>query len=122
LCHPEVLTTKPRSKINTDLTTIDTVVTPDELNLSEGLVETLVDKIFVYKAKEAENTGTNAVERMRKWKATPKQHIQSHDKHITAGLLAAAGRFMLGEDIRNYVQERANEKEQQQYEKRLQKK
>jgi hypothetical protein len=122
LCHPEVLTTKPGSKKNTDLTTIDTVVTPDELNLSKGLVETLFDKIFVYRAKEAENTGTNAVERMRKWKATAKQHIQSHDKHITAGLLAAAGRFKLGEDIRNYVQERANEKEQQQYEKRLQKK
>jgi hypothetical protein len=86
------------------------------------LAGTLVDKIFVYKTKEADNSGTNAVERMRKKKATAEQHIQSHDKRITAGLLAAAGRFQLGEEIRNYIQERANEKEQQQYEKRLQKK
>jgi hypothetical protein len=122
LCHPEVLTTKPGFKNNTDATTLETTITPDELNLSEGLAGTLVDKIFVYKSKEADNTGINAVERMRKRKATAEQHIQSHDKRITAGLLAAAGRFQLGEDIRNFIQERANEKEQQQYEKHLQKK
>jgi hypothetical protein len=28
-----------------------------------------VDKIFVHKAKEAENTGSNAIEQMNKWKA-----------------------------------------------------
>ena len=122
MCHPEVLTTKPGFTKNTDVSTFDTNVCPDELNLSEGLAGTLADKIFVYKTKEADNSGTNAVERMRKRKATAEQHIQSHDKHITAGLLAAAGRFQLGEEIRNYIQERANEKEQQQYEKRLQKK
>ena len=111
LCHPEVLTTKPGCMKNTDVSTFDINICPDELNLSEGLAGTLVDKIFVYKTKEADNSGTNAVERMRKRKATAEQHIQSHDKRITAGLLAAAGRFQLGEEIRNYIQERANEKE-----------
>jgi hypothetical protein len=70
LCHPEELTTKPGFKRNTDVGTLDTNICPEELNLSKGLAGTLVDKIFVYKTKEANNTGTNSVERMRKWKVT----------------------------------------------------
>ncbi len=101
----------PDCKKNRDVSTLDTNVCPDELYLSEGLAGTLVDKIFVYETKEANNSGTNAVERMRKRKATAEQHVQSHDNRITAGLLVAAGRFQLGEEIRNYIQERANEKE-----------
>jgi len=122
LCHPEVLATKPGFAKKTDMNTLDTNVKPEELNLSKGLSGTLVDKICLYKTKESENSGTNAVERMRKRKATAEQHLKSHDKRITAGLIAAAGKFHLGEDIRDYIRERANEKERQQNEKQLQKK
>ena len=89
---------------------LDSQVAPEELNLSEGLVGSLVDKIYVHKAKEAENGGSNAVERMRKRKATAEENLRSHDKRITAGLLAAAGKYHLSADIRDFVQERVNER------------
>ena len=45
-----------------------------------------------------------------------------HDKRVTAGLLASAGKFHLSEDVRNLIQERVNAKEQREYDKQLQKK
>jgi hypothetical protein len=72
----------------------------------------LADKIFVHKAKEAENSGSNAVEQMHKRKATAEENLRSHNKWITAGLLAAAGRYQLSEDICDCVQERVNAREQ----------
>ncbi len=107
LCHPEVLTSKPgycTKKKGIDA--LDSQVAPDELSLSEGLVGSLVDKIYVHKAKEAENSGSNAVEWMRKQKATAEENFRSHNKGITAGLLAAAGRYHLSEDIHDCEQER----------------
>jgi hypothetical protein len=59
---------------------------------------------------------------MKKRKATAEANLRSHDKRITAGLLAAAGRYHLSEDIRDHVQERANAKEQMEYDKQLKKK
>ncbi len=70
-------------------------VTLDELNLSEGLSRTLVDRIFVHKSREAENTGNNAVYQMKKWKVTAEANLHSHDKCIKAGLLAAARKYHL---------------------------
>ncbi len=65
-CHPEVVATNlSEFKKNTAVTTLDTTITPYELNLSEGLVGTMINKIFVYKTKEADNFGVNMVERMR---------------------------------------------------------
>jgi hypothetical protein len=63
LCHPEVLTSKPGSTTNkTELSALQSKVMPEQLNLTDGLTGTLVDKIFVHKAKESENTGNNAIE------------------------------------------------------------
>ncbi len=63
LLHPEVLTLKLGYCNNgTELSTLSLNVTPEELNLSQGLAGTFVDKIYVHKAKEAELSGANAVE------------------------------------------------------------
>jgi hypothetical protein len=51
-----------------------------------------------------------------------KKNLQANDKHIMVGLLAAAGKFQLSEDIHDYVRVRVNEKENHEYEKQLQKK
>ena len=59
---------------------------------------------------------------MRKRKATAEQHLRFHDKRVTAGLLASAGKFHLSEDVRDLIQERVNAKEQREYDKQLQKK
>jgi len=123
LLHPEVLTSKPGYRNNgTELSTLDSNVTPEELNLSQGLAGTLVDKIYVHKAKEAELSGANAVDRVKKRKATAEDNLRSHDKRVTAGLIAAAGKFRLSEDIRDYVRERVQEKENREYSRQVQKK
>jgi hypothetical protein len=123
LLHPEVLTSKPGYSCDKPAADgLTSQVTPDELNLSEGLAGTLVDRIFIHKSREAGNTGNNAVDQMKKRKATAEANLRSHDKRITAGLLAAAGRYHLSEDIRDHVQERANAKEQMEYDKQLKKK
>jgi tRNA G46 methylase TrmB len=59
---------------------------------------------------------------MRKRKATAEESICSHNKRITAGLLAAAGKFCLSADVRDYVRERAQEKEANEYSRQLQRK
>ncbi len=46
----------------------------------------------------------------------------SYGKHITAGLLTAAGKFHLSDDVCNYVQERVNEKEKCEHNRQLHKK
>ncbi len=123
LLHPEVLTSKPGySTEQKGVDELDSQVAPEELNLSEGLVGSLVDKIYVHKAKEAENGGSNAVEWMRKRKATAEENLRSHDKRITAGLLAATGKYHLSTDIRDFVQKRVNAKELSEYNRRLKKK
>ncbi len=67
LLHPEVLTSKPGYHNNgTELSMLDSNVTPEELNLSQGLAGTLVDKICIYKAKEGELSDANAVDRVKK--------------------------------------------------------
>ena len=105
LCHPEVLASKPDNKKKTEVDLLDFKVAPDNLNLTEGLAGTLVEKIVIHKSKEAELTGSNAVEQMRKRKATAEEGICSHNKRITAGLLAAAGKFRLSAVVRDYVRE-----------------
>ena len=115
---PPTLVTKNDSEVEI----LNSQVAPESLNLSEGLAGTLVERIVLHKTKEAEQSGSNAVERMRKRKATAEENLRSHDKRITAGLLAAAGKFRLAEDVRDYVRERVNEREEREYNRQLQKK
>jgi len=123
LLHPEVLTSKPGYRNNgTELSTLNSNVTPEELNLSQGLAGTLVDKIFVHKAEEAELSGANAVDRVKKRKATAEENLKLHDKRVTAGLIAAAGKDRLSENIRDYVRERVQEKEHRECSRQVQKK
>jgi hypothetical protein len=120
LCRPEVLASKPDNKKKTDVDLLDSKVAPDDLNLTEGLAGTLVERIVIHKSKETELTGSNAVERMRKRKAAAEESIRSHNKRITAGLLAAAGKFCLSADVRDYVRAGAQEKEANEYSRQLQ--
>ncbi len=53
-----------------------------------------MDKIYIHKAKEAQLSGSNVIKAVKKWKATAGGTLRSHDKCITAGLLATAGSFL----------------------------
>ncbi len=104
LCHPEIATSHNGST-HSSLPT--STVPAEELNLSQGLSGTLVDRIVVHKNREATD-GDDALEQMRKRKATAEEQIKSQNKRMTAGLLASSGHFHLSVDVRDYVQEKAN--------------
>ncbi len=82
-------------------------VDPEDLILSDGLVAMLVDKIVLYKSKEIARSGSNAADQQKKRKATAEEHLRAQENRITAGLLAAAGKFQLSEDVCSYVQKKS---------------
>ncbi len=101
LLHPEILATKQGAKKEGLTTGLQMNVAPEDLNLSEGLSAMLVERIVDYKVKEASRNGVGADEQRRKRKATAKKRLRSHDKRILSCLLAAAGHFHLGAEVRD---------------------
>ncbi len=85
LNHPEIITSKPGNTHQSALDLIESQVQPDQLNLSGGLATMMVDRIVVHKMKEANHSGINAADHLRKRKATAEANIASQEKQITAG-------------------------------------
>ena len=100
-------------------TSCNTDVKPEELNFGSGLAATLVEKIVLHKNKEGACSGENALENLRKRKATAEENLKAQDKRITAGLLAAAGKFHLSEDVRDYVKQKTANAQQKEYTKKM---
>jgi hypothetical protein len=121
LLHPKILTSKPGAKIQGLLSEMISSAAPEEVNLSDGLAAMLVDRIVLYKNKEALN-GVGAYEQRQKRKAIAEERLRSHDKRISAGLLASAGHFYLGTDVRNYVQQRVDAAKEKKYNAHLRRK
>jgi hypothetical protein len=122
LLHPEILATKHGAKEKELTTGLETNVALEDLNLSEGLAATLVERIVDYKVKEASRNGVGADEQRRKRKATAEERLRSQDKRISSGLLAAAGHFHLGAEVRDQVQQRADAAKEREYNASLKKK
>ncbi len=55
----------------------------------------------MYKNDESHHNGTDADENRRKQKATAEERLSSQEKHVLAGLLAAAGCYQLNSDVRD---------------------
>jgi len=108
LLHPEIQATKHGTTGKPHTLALKTTAAPEDLNLSDGLSATLIDKIVLYKNREANRNGTNADEQRRKRKETAEERLRSHDKRISAGLLASAGHFHLGSDVRDHIQQRVD--------------
>jgi len=77
LLHPEILTSNGTSSggIPEPLTGLQSSVNPEELNLSDGLAATLVEKIVLHKNRESQLTGADAAETRRKRKATAEERL-----------------------------------------------
>jgi hypothetical protein len=82
LLNPEILATKHGMNNNELTSDLVTNVPPTELNLTEGLAATLVDRIVDYKIKEASRNGATAEDQRRKRKATAEECLQSQDKEF----------------------------------------
>ena len=119
LTHPEILASKPGYNKESALSTLKMEVVPEDLNLSDGLVAMLVDKIILHKNQEGARSGSNAADQQKKRKATAEENLRAQDKRITAGLLAAAGKFQLSEEVRNYVQQKSANAQHKEYAKKL---
>jgi len=122
LQHPEILSTK--NGASQKGLTIDSrsCAAPEELNLSDGLAATLIDRIVLYKNKEANRNGADADEQRQKRRVTAEERLRCHDKRISAGLLASAGRFHLGAEVRDHVQQRADAAKEKEYNTQVRKK
>jgi hypothetical protein len=101
LLHPEIVASKPSAKENSSGTSNgpSSLLLPSELNISEGLADTLVDHIVFESNREAATRGSNVAEITKKQKETAAKKLENHEKRCTAGLLASDGRFHLGEDV-----------------------
>jgi len=117
LLHPEILTSK-YGATTTEGQKVSTDVDPEQLNFTGGIAGTLVDRIVLYKNREARLNGSDADEIRRKRKATAEEKINAQEKRLSAGILAAAGRYQLDSNVRDYVKAKAMavvEKERERY-------
>ena len=92
LLHPEI------SGENRNAVTLSSDVSPEELNLTQGLSGTLTNKIVMFRNREVARTGENAAEVLRQRKKTAQDAI-AQGRRLTAGLHVAAGNFTIGEEI-----------------------
>ena len=82
LLHPEIQATKHGTTGKPHTLALETTAAPEDLNLSDGLAATLIDRIVLYKNGEANQNGTDADEQRRKHKETAEERLQSQDKQI----------------------------------------
>jgi hypothetical protein len=74
-----------------------------DLNLSGGLAGTLIDHVANEKNKE--NRAITFDEVHDKCHATARQSLENHEKRCSTGLIAAARRFGLDENVLAYVRQ-----------------
>jgi hypothetical protein len=72
---------------------------PSELNLTNGLSGTLIDRIVLQSNKESSTSGTSVAEMLAKRQEKARQQLENHEKRCSAGLIAGAGMFKLNEEI-----------------------
>jgi len=100
LLHPEISCTNTASPpvITAQSSLTTSTVAPEELNLSEGLAGTVINRIVAAVNKDARVNQAPA-EAFAKRKASAKEAFIKHESRITAGRLASAGKFSLDSDV-----------------------
>ena len=68
------------------------------LNLSQGIISTLVDQVAQYRNREDARNGINLDKLARQRKETVLR-ANASNKRYTAGLCVAAGRYLLGPEV-----------------------
>jgi len=76
---------------------------PSELNLTNGLSGTLIDRIVLQSNKESSTSGTSVAEMLAKRQEKARQQLENHEKRCSAGLIAGAGMFKLNEEILGFA-------------------
>jgi hypothetical protein len=101
LLHPEIMASKPASSDETPeiLNALTSSLPASELNLTEGLAGTLVQRIVIETNKEAHLKGMSIADSTKKRHETAKKNLENHEKRCTAGLLASSGQFSLGLEV-----------------------
>lgn len=71
---------------------------PEDVNISEGLAGTLVDRLVAHRNEHDRCNGVNRVDVQAKQRKTAQTAIENNKK-LTAGLIVCAGTCRLGQDI-----------------------
>jgi hypothetical protein len=106
LLHPEISASNPDNDGSSGDQQNKMMVSnlhPRELNLTEGLSGTLIDRIVLHSNKESRTSGKSVAEVMIKRKENARKQLENHEKRCSAGLIAGAGMFKLNEDILGFV-------------------
>ena len=104
LCHPEISSSKPKGDDDEgEKKGLTSALLPSELNLTDGLSGTLIERIVLQSNKETRATGTSLAEMMAKRQATARNTLENHEKRCSAGLIAGAGMFKLNEEILGFA-------------------
>jgi hypothetical protein len=122
LRHPEILSSKPKEHgCQPTSNKIDVLSTlpASELNISEGLSGTLIDRIVLQSNKDARTSGASIADMMIRRQATARRNLENHEKRCTAGLIASAGMIKLNEEILSFARKSKEVQEAKQHEKLL---
>ena len=112
LLHPEI------SGENGNTVALSSDVSPEELNLTQGLSGTLTNKIVMFRNREVARTGENAAEVLRQRKKTAQDAI-AQGRRLTAGLHVAAGNFTIGEEILENLNQKIRKEQEKKYQSML---
>ncbi len=105
LLHKEIIGTN-RSKASSQLTS---TIEPNDLNITEGLAGTLVDRICLKYNEESRQHDGAAEEQKKKRQDAAKEKLEKHKKRVSVGLLVSSGQYRIDETVHGYVK-RAEDK------------
>lgn len=88
------------------------IVDPSELNLTQGIAGTLIERVVHDVNKTLTQTGATIAKIRARRHATARGHLENHNKRLTAGLIASAGQFRLASDILGYARHTKDLEEQ----------
>jgi hypothetical protein len=100
LLHKEIIGT---NKSETSSQQLTSTIDPRDLNLTEGLAGTLVDRICLRYNEESRQHDGTAEERKKKRQDAAKDKLEKHEKRVSAGLLVSSGQYRIDETVHGYV-------------------
>jgi hypothetical protein len=82
LLHPEIFASKPTSMGDATKTSkeLSSLLPPSELNICEGLVGSLVQRVVIQSSKEAHQKGLSIAEITSKRHGTAKKNLKMHNR------------------------------------------
>jgi hypothetical protein len=124
LLHPDIYSSKPEEETETvqKVSGLKTDLDAGEINVTEGIAGTLIERIMLQREKEARTKGANVNKITAKCHATAKAQLTNHEKRCTAGLVASSGKFSLDQEVLGYARQAVEHQQEKQRNQELRRK